>query len=451
MPDFTVIRLGEDSSGRDLFMTRYMKAWWDDVCVRLGFTPTVVQGAFMSRVAGGGAKASDGYHDLGGCLDVRVWDLKPEQQHQLVREVRRSGAGAWLRDKKHGGFDPHVHLVLGSDSPLHAKAAAQWQAYQDGLDGLAGRGEDYHWRPSPLVLVPPPLGTASTLASPPKVKPPVDGTPSKPTEPTDTKPTDVTKPSKPKNPHAPTPPKQRDVTAPVAVVEPPVTPVVTPAPAGQHRTAVLATINIDFTDGPAREAFNLVAALPGVDVAFLQEAKDLNARKVLNDLFGVAQNRSSGARAGSVVAWDKGRGVAGTTGQTLGTVSTAGHELLPRWLTWVDLTLDGLLTFRAVAAHRPPLRFKDLWPGFDAQLRGLVEESELPVVVGIDSNTHDGPGFAANVGLEWVGEGIDGFAHDPRIVVGDVRRLKPTHSDHRPVVVTLDVDASVAALGLAVH
>lgn len=154
MPDFTVARRGTDSSGRGVYATNYMWSWWLNCCDILGFTPTVVQGAFMTK-AGGGANDSAGYHDKGGCFDLRVWNLSSSQQTTTIRVLREQGAGAWLRDAAHGGMDPHIHFVLGTDYPLHSGAAWQWSEYKAGRDGLASRGRDYHPRPNPLVLTPP--------------------------------------------------------------------------------------------------------------------------------------------------------------------------------------------------------------------------------------------------------------------------------------------------------
>ncbi|HEX5198977.1 MAG TPA: hypothetical protein VFW27_03470 [Actinoplanes sp.] len=153
--DFAVHTYGVDSSGRAILMTAYMHDWFEGVVDALGWRPTIVQGAFMSRVPGGGASTSAGYHDLGGCLDLRVWDLTADASEQLVRTLRRHGAAAWRRDHEHGGMDPHCHLTLGTDAPLTHGAAQQWTDYQHGYDGLAGRGPDYEWRPNPLVLKPP--------------------------------------------------------------------------------------------------------------------------------------------------------------------------------------------------------------------------------------------------------------------------------------------------------
>lgn len=156
MPDFTVHAYGTDSSGRTIYLTAYMHDWWETVVAALGFRPTIVQGAFMTR-NGGGASASAGYHDQGGCMDVRTWDLTGSQLDALIRETRDRGAASWRRDKTpaHGGMDPHCHITLGSDSPLSPGARASWQSYLDGKNGLAGGAPDYEYRPSPLVTTPP--------------------------------------------------------------------------------------------------------------------------------------------------------------------------------------------------------------------------------------------------------------------------------------------------------
>ena len=163
------VRLGTDSSGRAVLMSPLMAQWWDEfteACEAKGFTPVVTQGAFMAQ-AGGGAAASAGYHDLGGCLDLRVWDRTTAERQFMVRQARRMGAGAWIRDQRHGGMDPHLHLVLGADDPLSIGAASQWQAYLRGEDGLAGGGRDYHWRPVPLVTTwkPKPTPTRNITAA----------------------------------------------------------------------------------------------------------------------------------------------------------------------------------------------------------------------------------------------------------------------------------------------
>lgn len=154
-PDWKVIRYGTDTSNRPIYMSVFMRDWWVGVLAELSFVPTIVQGAWMSMVPGGGAADSAGYHDGGGCLDVRTWSMTPAQLAEFNRVVRTRGAGGWKRDKTHGGMDEHYHLVLGADHDLSDGARQQWSLYLAGRDGLASNGPDYMWRPSPVVTKPP--------------------------------------------------------------------------------------------------------------------------------------------------------------------------------------------------------------------------------------------------------------------------------------------------------
>lgn len=151
MGRFDVIQRGSDSSGRPVYATEHMWRWWDEVCGALGFVPTITQGAFMAR-AGGGASASAGYHDEAGAFDLRVWDRSPAQVDAIIRESRKRGGPAWLRNAAYGGFsDPHIHLVLADDMPLASGLRWQVAEYIAGRSGLSSRGGDYHPRPAPLV------------------------------------------------------------------------------------------------------------------------------------------------------------------------------------------------------------------------------------------------------------------------------------------------------------
>lgn len=160
MSAWTVRRRGTDSSGRGIYASDYMWEVWLAVLAHPLIQPfahkiVITQGAWMT-VAGGGAKGSAGYHDGGGCFDLRVWNLTDNEVRTLIRVLRMFGIAAWLRDKVHGGFtDAHIHLVLGTDHDLDDGAAWQWSQYLAGRNGLASSGPDYHWRPSPLVTTPP--------------------------------------------------------------------------------------------------------------------------------------------------------------------------------------------------------------------------------------------------------------------------------------------------------
>lgn len=160
--DFTVIRVGTDTSGRPLYMTRYAWSVWKAVLAHPDVKPfahkiTLVQGAFMERVPGGGASASAGYHNKAKCWDVRTWNLTRRELNILVRVCRFEAAMAiWRRDytAKHGGMDPHAHVTFGADQPGSSGAIASWKGYVRGTNGLANGAADYEVRPSPLVLRP---------------------------------------------------------------------------------------------------------------------------------------------------------------------------------------------------------------------------------------------------------------------------------------------------------
>lgn len=159
--DLTVVYYGRDTSGRGLYMTR----WMHDVIEAIKRHPlvspfawkiVVVQGAFMYK-NGGGASSSDGFHNYGGCADFRTWNLTTSEITNFVHASRMLGFAAWRRDYswQHGGMAPHAHGTLGSDSPLGYYAPISWSSYLNGGDGLAGTGGDYEWRPSPIVTYPP--------------------------------------------------------------------------------------------------------------------------------------------------------------------------------------------------------------------------------------------------------------------------------------------------------
>lgn len=149
----TVKRIGTDSSGRPIFMSDHMAAWWADFTDALGFAPTITQGPWMSLVPGGGAADSAGYHDRGGPLDLRLWDRTAAERQAMVREARKLAAAYWERDEARGGMELHAHLVIPGDPHMSPGCAQQLADYRAGRNGMTGSsaGPDYHWRPSPLV------------------------------------------------------------------------------------------------------------------------------------------------------------------------------------------------------------------------------------------------------------------------------------------------------------
>lgn len=151
---------GTDSSGRPIYASDKLWKVWQQILADPRLAPfrtliVITQGSWMS-LAGGGASASAGVHDKGGCFDIRTRTLTLPQIVVLIRVIREHAGAAWLRNLEHGGFkDPHIHVVFGFDDDLAPAASRQWTAYLQGRDGLKGNGADYHPRPTPLVVKPP--------------------------------------------------------------------------------------------------------------------------------------------------------------------------------------------------------------------------------------------------------------------------------------------------------
>lgn len=156
----TVKQRGTDSSGRPIYASdKLWKVWRqildDKRLAEFRSLVVITQGAWMSK-AGGGASASAGVHDKGGCFDLRTRTLTLAQTLTLIKVLRENGGAAWLRNMEHGGFkDPHIHVVFGFDDDLAPSAYRQWTAYLQGRNGLASNGPDYHPRPNPIITKPP--------------------------------------------------------------------------------------------------------------------------------------------------------------------------------------------------------------------------------------------------------------------------------------------------------
>lgn len=156
----TVRRRGTDSSGRPIYASDKLWRVWLQIVAdpRLkSFRSLIVitQGSWMSLVDGGGASASAGVHDRGGCFDLRSRDLSNAQKGTLIKVIREHAGAAWVRTKAQGFSKEHIHINFGWDDDLAPAASRQWTAYLNGRDGLKGNGPDYHPRPSPLVTKPP--------------------------------------------------------------------------------------------------------------------------------------------------------------------------------------------------------------------------------------------------------------------------------------------------------
>lgn len=208
----------------------------------------------------------------------------------------------------------------------------------------------------------------------------------------------------------------------------------------------VATLNAQgVTDAPRLSLASVRATLPGVAVAGLQEVGNLTGTWSLRDrlarrVVGVAQDTSTEAKAGVAVVWHKGKatrmgpwrlhklcdGLPGAEGM---------HD---RYSISVDLALDAGELITAISAHRPPPRFQQRWPDFDAELRNVIRTAPHPPVLFMDAN-------ASRATVPWYGLvnhqlGIDLVATHPNLATaGAAWLLAPTYSDHRAVALFLVV------------
>lgn len=143
---------GPDSSGRKLLLSNRTHVAYQLVCTLTGVWPTITQGEWMSR-AGGGAADSAGYHDRGGAIDIRVWDLTRQELDRWLFAGRQLGVIGWERDAAHGGMEHHAHVLIGGDITAAAGLRWQLQDYAAGGNGLSGssHGPDYERRPRRIV------------------------------------------------------------------------------------------------------------------------------------------------------------------------------------------------------------------------------------------------------------------------------------------------------------
>ena len=102
----------------------------------------ISQGSYSPGVNSGST------HLGGGAADLRTWNLTGTERDNLIYELRKRGGIAWYRDAAHGGFEPHVHVVVRDEPGL--SSGAQWQVdeYDAGRNGLGNGGRDYHPRPA---------------------------------------------------------------------------------------------------------------------------------------------------------------------------------------------------------------------------------------------------------------------------------------------------------------
>lgn len=143
-------------------LTAYMWSMLEESYRAAGMDPgdylVVTQGSFRASDPN---PSSGTTHNEGGAADLRTWNLPSSVQanlcDKLIVELRKRGGCAWYRDQSHGGFDPHIHIILRCDV-IAPSSSGRWQVseYDAGRDGLSAGGPDYHPRPTQTPFTYPP-------------------------------------------------------------------------------------------------------------------------------------------------------------------------------------------------------------------------------------------------------------------------------------------------------
>lgn len=181
-----------------------------------------------------------------------------------------------------------------------------------------------------------------------------------------------------------------------------------------------------------------------VDLILAQECK-YERHDPLGSDWGWHHVVANQAEAGSAVAWKRDvltRRVGSRPplgqGKFLG-VLPGRAKMLARWGIWNELALVSSPGKRAkyLAIHRPPLRYKFLWPAFDAAVAARVHlwrRKGWEVLIGLDANSHNPQPLRRLTGLAWHHVGIDGLLSSPGLEIHNVRTLPKGTSDHHPVL-----------------
>ena len=218
----------------------------------------------------------------------------------------------------------------------------------------------------------------------------------------------------------------------------------------QLATEKVITLNDDFTDALSDVPAILLTEEPFA--VLVQEGKRSRYRRILRRLlrrrrlraydggerlagYQSVQRTKTDAQAGLAIVWDARKAplVSGPHYQVL--VEPDGAAMLPRGVLWIVVDHESWGRTVLATTHRPPWRYRHLWPAYDAALRTWASVRQARrLLVGLDANTRDLVGLAARIGLSPAGKGIDGVM-GRGFLLRRPRRLRQRFSDHRPVAV----------------
>jgi hypothetical protein len=137
---FTVTRVvqpGARTTFRGVTVNARTKAMLTEAQTHIVQSLAMEQGSYSTS-----DPSSAGTHAGGGAVDIHVDNLTTAQRVTAVRELRKVGFAAWLRDPSQGDWPWHIHAVATSDPDLSPEAQHQIGDYYLGLNGLANKHPD---------------------------------------------------------------------------------------------------------------------------------------------------------------------------------------------------------------------------------------------------------------------------------------------------------------------
>jgi hypothetical protein len=213
----------------------------------------------------------------------------------------------------------------------------------------------------------------------------------------------------------------------------------------RYVTRTVGVCNDDWASKGSNLA-DLIAA--GCQLIFIQEGKRAHYRELRDaddhrllpyDTWGVIQDVSSPARAGSVIIWHHAAYSARKRGWTFGAKAPG---IMARWMAWTRGHIGRARVF-LFCAHWPPVRVRRFQPVFTAAVRTrlwLAHQAGRVILGGVDSNQHGGPPLPP--WLHWhtaVPGSIDGLICSADVIIDEARELPKDTSDHHPQVFVVRV------------
>lgn len=226
------------------------------------------------------------------------------------------------------------------------------------------------------------------------------------------------------------------------------------ASAATKQQVRVVTANLEF-HGAAVVRGDWKAISADADIVFLQEAKNVAMRDVVGPGWLVRQDTSSDDKQGSAVVIR--RSIIKTVGAFALVPGVGGQpkpcEIMTRWIATVNVQLTNGRWLRVASLHMPPPRCQT-GPGgpYDTMADNVVtfgnRTNRLTVLAAdwnkvVDQDPND---IGGRTGLKPRGPDgppnrIDGFYVSPTIGTCCLHYLKPIHSDHVPVHMTISVPA----------